>query len=198
MERDKIDVHHYIRNIFSDNEFVVMLCITERLLNSSVKKPLGASPNALLFGNVTTQEPGMMAEMDQMPSDTVKTSVRDYIDKFMAKQGKLVNAARRSQEATNDDNLRKYANYQRHPELRARAVRQGVSEGHEHPKDDPSAVAHIVARTHQEARTPRSPAQIWIRDPRNLDTYIKLVYTVDSISETRYRTSSRQRNTSRI
>ena len=64
-----------------------------------------------MFGNVTTQEPGMMAEMDQMPSDTVKTSVRDYIDKFMAKQGKLVNAARRSQEATNDDNLRKYANY---------------------------------------------------------------------------------------
>ena len=44
-----------------------------KLLNSSVKQPLGASPNALLFGNATVQEPGMMAEIDQMPSDTTKT-----------------------------------------------------------------------------------------------------------------------------
>ena len=28
-----------------------MLCMTEKLLNSSVKQPLGASPNTLLFGN---------------------------------------------------------------------------------------------------------------------------------------------------
>ena len=39
----------------------------------------------------------MMAEMDQMPSDTVKISVRDYIDKFMEKQGKLLNVAKISQ-----------------------------------------------------------------------------------------------------
>ena len=53
----------------------------DALLNSSVKRPLGASANALLFGNATIQESGMMAKMDQMPSDTVKTSVRDYSDK---------------------------------------------------------------------------------------------------------------------
>jgi len=70
----------------------------------------------------------MMAEMDQMPSDTVKTSMRDHIDKFMAIQGKLQNAARRSQEATNHNNIRKrYANYQRLTELKEeRAVREGA------------------------------------------------------------------------
>jgi hypothetical protein len=49
----------------------------------------------------------MMAEMDQMPSDTGKLSIRTYIDTFMARQGKLLDAARRSQEATNENNLRK-------------------------------------------------------------------------------------------
>jgi len=48
----------------------------------------------------------MMAKMDQM-INTVKTSVRDYSDKFMARQWKMLDAARRSQEATNDNNLRK-------------------------------------------------------------------------------------------
>ena len=44
-----------------------------------------------------------------------------------------------------------------------------------------------MTRTQQEARTPRSAAQKWIRDPGNLDTYIKLVQAndtaVDTISE---------------
>ena len=60
-----------------------MLCMKEKLLNSSIKQPLGASSIALLFGNATIQEPGMIAKMDQIPSDTGKTSVRDYIDTFM-------------------------------------------------------------------------------------------------------------------
>ena len=107
MERANKEVTRHIRNILSENECVAnwpqMLCMTQWLLNSSVKQPLGYSPNALLFDNATTQELGMMVEMDQKPRDTVKTSVRDYIDKFMAKQGKLLNAARRE----TNDNLRK-------------------------------------------------------------------------------------------
>ena len=76
MERANKEVNRHIRNILSGQEceanWPQMLCMTEKLLNSSVKQPLGASPNALLFGNATVQEPGMMAEMDQMPSDTGK------------------------------------------------------------------------------------------------------------------------------
>jgi len=49
------EVNRHIRNILSDKECVAnwpqMLCMTEKLLNSSVKQPLGASLNALLFVN---------------------------------------------------------------------------------------------------------------------------------------------------
>ena len=78
MERANKEVNRHIRNILSDKECVAnwpqMLCMTEKLLNSSVKQPLGASPNALLFGNATVQEPGMMAEMDQ-----TEYEVGDYV-----------------------------------------------------------------------------------------------------------------------
>jgi len=75
----------------------------------------------------------MMEKMDQMSSDSGKFSIRDYIDTFMARQGKLLDAARRSLEATKDNNLRKrYANYQWLPQLRTRAVRDGARKEHEH------------------------------------------------------------------
>ena len=35
----------------------------------------------------------MMAEMDQMPRETGKISVRNYIDTFMERQGKLLEIA---------------------------------------------------------------------------------------------------------
>ena len=118
----------------------------------------------------------MMAEMDQMPSDTGKISIRNYIDTFMARQRKLLDAARRSQEATNDSNLKKrYSTYQRLRQLRTRIKRGSASEEHEHPKDDLAPIANIMDDTRQEARQAKSAAQRWIRDPNNLDTYINLV-----------------------
>jgi hypothetical protein len=85
----------------------------------------------------------MMAEMDQMPSDTGELSVRTYIDTFMARQGKHLNTARRSQEATNDGNLKKrYANYQRLPQLMTRTKRGSANEEDEHPKDAPAPIAN--------------------------------------------------------
>ena len=99
----------------------------------------------------------------------------------MARQGKLLNAARRSQEDTNDSNLRKrYANYQRLPQLRTRTKRGSASEEHEHPKDEPAPIANIMDDTRQRDRQSRSAAQRWIRDPNNLDTYIKLVQASDT------------------
>ena len=78
----------------------------------------------------------------------------------MARLRKKLDVARRSQEATNNNNFRKrYANYQRLPQLRTRAVRDGASEEHEHPKDDSSSIAYIVGRTQQAVGMPRSAAQ---------------------------------------
>ena len=62
------EVNRHIRNILLDKDCVTnwpqMLCMTEKLLNSSIKQPLRASPNSLLLGNATIQELGVMEEMD--------------------------------------------------------------------------------------------------------------------------------------
>jgi len=41
-----------------------MLSMTETLLNSSVKKSLGASPNTILFSNAINHEPVDIKDMD--------------------------------------------------------------------------------------------------------------------------------------
>ena len=60
VERENKEVNCHIRNSLADKEldnWPQTLCMTEKLLNSSVKKPLGASPNTLLYGNTIHQEP---------------------------------------------------------------------------------------------------------------------------------------------
>jgi len=67
-ERANKEVNRHIQNILSDHECVKnwpqMLCMTEKILNSSVKQPLGASPNTLLFGNAILHEPNIIEELD--------------------------------------------------------------------------------------------------------------------------------------
>ena len=120
--------------------------MTEKLLNSSVKQPLGASPNTLLFGNAVLHEPSFIEELDQAPTNATPVSIRAYVDDFMQRQGKLLNAALRSQEATNEKPLRKrYANYTRLPELRRKRISDTILEEHEEPRDSPTSIAHIFA-----------------------------------------------------
>jgi hypothetical protein len=95
VEKANKEVNRHIRNILADKEIVEnwpqMLCIKEKLLNSSVKKPLGASHNTLLFGNAINQEPFEISEMDQQKNIKTPNSIRDYVDKFMhpAKQAPI-------------------------------------------------------------------------------------------------------------
>jgi len=86
VERANKEVNHHIRNILADKELVnkwpQMLCMTEKLLNS-VKKPLGASPKPLLFGNAINQEPIDIKDMDQQHDNVTPRSIREYVDEFM-------------------------------------------------------------------------------------------------------------------
>ena len=95
-----------VRNILADNQcgdyWPQMLCMTEKLLNSSIKKPFGASPDTL-------------QDMDQQNDKVMPRSLRKYIDKFMYSQSKLLLAAAKLQQATNDGHLKKrYAQYKTH------------------------------------------------------------------------------------
>jgi hypothetical protein len=58
-----------------------------------VKKPLGASPNTLLFGNAINQEPVDIKDMDQQNDTVTPKSIREYVDTFMHRQSKLLLAA---------------------------------------------------------------------------------------------------------
>ena len=105
IERANKEVNRHIRNILFDKEcfknWPQMLCMTVKLLKSSVKQPLGESPNTLLFGNAVLHEPSFIEELDQAPKNATPVSIRENVDDFIQRQGKLLNAAMTSQEATN-------------------------------------------------------------------------------------------------
>ena len=84
-----------------------MICMTEKLLNSPVQQPLGASLNTLLFGNAIIHEPSILEELDQAHNNATLVFIRTYVDALMQRQGKLLNAVMKSQEETNVRNLRK-------------------------------------------------------------------------------------------
>ena len=107
----------------------------------------------------------------------------------MQRQGKLLNAALRSQEANNEKTLRtRYANYTRLPELRRKRISDTILEEHEEPRDSPTSIAHMYAIKVQPVQ-PIFMANKWITDPLDPGTYMRLVKTsdtdqpVDSISE---------------
>ena len=54
--------------------------MTERVLNNSVKKPLGVSPNTLLFGNAFAIDPTLLTQIDRDVSDVKPQSTQDFVD----------------------------------------------------------------------------------------------------------------------
>ena len=44
-----------------------VLCLTEKLLNSSIKQLLGVSPNTILYGDAIPTEHTLLAEIDNTP-----------------------------------------------------------------------------------------------------------------------------------
>ena len=118
VERANKEVNRHIRNILADDECIPdwpqMLCMTEKLLNSTVKHALGVSPNTLLFGDAIPTEQSLLAEIDQIPTATPPRTIRDYVDKLMDRLSRLIVAVQKSQQKVNADNLEKrYSTYPR-------------------------------------------------------------------------------------
>jgi hypothetical protein len=92
--------------------------MTERIMNSSIKQPLGVSPNTLLFGTAFSQDKTLLSEIDQQVTDSKPHFIRDYVDTLIDRQSKIIEAAIQSQVATNEENLRKrYSSYRRLPKF---------------------------------------------------------------------------------
>ena len=134
-----------------------MLCMTEKLLNSSVKKPLWTSSNTLLFGNAIDQE---------------LVDIKDMGTRLQAPFG-----SRKVTTATNDVQLkRRYANYKTTPLLRQRNMKKAndFSDIDHDCVTAPISIAHIMVES-KPLTKPILVAQKWIKDPANGDHYIRMV-----------------------
>ena len=158
VERANKEVNRHIRNILADTECIhewpQMLCMIEKVLNSSIKQPLGVSPNTILFGAAIPTEHTLLAEIDNPPPSNTPRSIRDYVDTLMARQGRIIEAAILSQKKENSLNLqRRYANYPRAPILKRRRSLHGATE--------------VLVNTMRASTTttPRTAATRWINDP---------------------------------
>ena len=111
VERANKDVNRHIRNVLFDKgpfkNWSRLLCMTERVLNTSVEKPLGISPNTLLFGNAFLTDPSLLTQLDHDVTDVQPRSIRDFIDTLIERQTKIIDAAIQSQTSVNNSNLRR-------------------------------------------------------------------------------------------
>ena len=63
------------------------------------------SPNTLLFGDAIPTEQSLLAKIDRIPTATPPRTIRDYEEKLMDWQSRLIVAAQKSQQKVNADNL---------------------------------------------------------------------------------------------
>ena len=109
VERANKEVNRHIRNILFDlgpvKNWSRLLCTTKRVLNNSVKQPLGVSPNTILFGNAFSTDRSLLTQIDQDVSGVKPRSTQDFVDTLIARQALIINAAIHSQTAINEANL---------------------------------------------------------------------------------------------
>ena len=110
-ENGIVEVNRHIRNILFDKNIIPnwskMLCMIEKLLNSSVKLPLDVSPNTLLFGNAFQDDTSLLSIIDRDTSNNPSRSVRDYVNTLIDSQARLIEAAVQSQHSINQEHMRR-------------------------------------------------------------------------------------------
>jgi len=94
--------------------------------------------------------------MDQQNDTKTPKSIKDYVDKFMHRQSKLLLAAVKSQKEINDTHLKKrYATYKTTPFLRQRSkikVTDFSNIDHNYTTT-PTSIAHIMVE-HRKRQNP--------------------------------------------
>jgi transposase InsO family protein len=197
VERANKEVNRHIRNILFDKghfkNWSRMLCMTERILNTSIKQPLGASPNTLLFGTSFMPDRSLLKTIDMDITANKPRSIRDYVDSLISRQHAVIDAAIQSQIASNEDNLRKrYAKYKRVPSLRQPIHQPTDNQG---ATTNPISIAHIFTEP-LPTKPPIIAATKWIpyTNPvtgeseyvRVLQSEEEIIDTIDEIDSNPY------------
>ena len=163
VERANKEVNRHIRNMLFDfghfKNWTRLLAMTEKILNSSVKGPLGVSPNTLLFGAAFPPDNALIAHMDREIRDEKPRSIRDYVDTLITRQSQLIEAAIKSQMELHTANLKKrYAHYKKAPKLRDRFV----PEADDHTGATSPVTLAFLSLHERTAKPPIFMARKWI------------------------------------
>jgi len=94
--------------------------MTERFLNTSVKRTLGVSPNTIHFDNAFSTDPSLLTQLDRDVTDLQPRFIRDFFDTLIECRAKLIDAVIQSQMFMNTSNLRERYQTVWAPKLRQR------------------------------------------------------------------------------
>jgi len=79
----------------------------EKLFNSSIKQPIGTSPNTLPFGGLTDANHGFLMTGPELIKSQHTRSIRDHEDKLMDQQSTLIVVFLKVRRTQNCKNLEK-------------------------------------------------------------------------------------------
>jgi hypothetical protein len=110
VERANKEVNRHLRNIIFDSHITSdwsdYLPLIEKLFNSSIKSPLGVSPNHIIFGNIIDTNNGFLSNIDEYIQENPGQSIQKYITKLLLQQQQVIAAANKSLQSINNDNQR--------------------------------------------------------------------------------------------
>ena len=128
VERANKEVNRHLRNIIFDsnitNDWSDYLPLIEKLFNSSIKTPLGVSPNTIIFGNIIDTNTGFLTHIDEYIKQHPGQSIQKYISKLLLQQQQIIMAANKSLQTieANDKTNSKLKKLQRQHKSKSHSV----------------------------------------------------------------------------
>ena len=99
VERENKEVNRHLRNVIFDTRvienWIDCIPIIESLFNSTVKAPIGVSPNLIIMGKIKLPEEGILTDFHNYANTTL--TARGYLDQLFTRQNDVIDAAQRSQ-----------------------------------------------------------------------------------------------------
>ena len=101
VERANKEVNRHIRNVLFDKgdfkNWSRLLCMTERVLNTSVKQPSVSLLTRYCFVTPFQTDPSLLTQLDREVSDVETRSIREFVETLIERQAKIIDAAMQSQ-----------------------------------------------------------------------------------------------------
>jgi transposase InsO family protein len=167
VERANKEVNRHLRNIIFDKnisyEWSDYLPLIERLFNSTIKEPIGVSPNSIIYGNIIDTNTGFIHDIESSNAPIQPISMQSYLDKLIHQQLKLISAAQQSQQAY----YLKHNSKQHHKKQHRQYTSKKDNLLHAHHLDEHQQSIQLDPSIYQPAtrRSPRLASDITHKQP---------------------------------